>query len=97
MLAGRAGEDKVIDQFPYRNIARIEVVRNHEGRDFARDFIGIILVNPNDADTLCPAAETIMKLHGWHYRITKGARAMPLEQLHDLIRKRLPPDFPDRQ
>ena len=35
-----------------------------------------------------------MELHGWHYRITKGARAMPLAQLYDLIRQRLPPDSP---
>ena len=86
------GADKVTQQIPYANIAKIRLLRNQESADFVKDFIGIVLVDPEDEETLCPAAETVMKLHGWHSRIQTGFRPVPLEQLYDLIRKELPAD-----
>ena len=84
------GADKVTQQIPYSNIAKIRLLRNHQGADFVRDFIGIVFADPEDPATLCPAAETVMKLHGWHCRIQTGLRPVPLEQLYELIRKELP-------
>jgi hypothetical protein len=86
------GADKVTQQIPYANIAKIRMLTNHQGADFVRDFIGIALVDTEDPATLCPAAETVMKLHGWHSRIQTGLRPVPLEQLYELIRKELPAD-----
>jgi hypothetical protein len=82
---------KVTQQIPYRNIAGIRLFRDHESADFVRDFIGIDLANLDDMATLYPAAETIKQLHGWHCRIEKGFRSVPLEQLYELIMKQMPP------
>lgn len=84
------GKDKVTHQFPYRNIARLEVFRNHSGPDFVTDFIGIELVNPEDAQTLCTAWKTNHELYGWHYRLAEGSWADPLEKIRDRIAKRVP-------
>jgi hypothetical protein len=87
------GADKVTRQIPYRNIAQIRLIRSHERTDSASNFIGIVLANIEDLSTLCAQAETNMKAHGWHYRLQTGHRAVPLEQLYELIVKRMPPDF----
>lgn len=87
------GNEKVTVQIPYLNISKIGLIRNQQGADFVRDFIGLNLVDVEDSTTLCPEAETSLNLHGWHYRIQKGLRHVPLEQLYELIVKQMPPDF----
>ena len=82
------GREKVTAQIPYANMTRIELIRNKEGA-FAVDFIGIVLADTNDAATLCPEAEPNMQSAGWHYKIPKGFRPMPLEQLYELILKQM--------
>ena len=85
---------KVTTQIPYSNIAKISTVRNYEGQDLVRDFVGIVLANPEDAATLCPQADTIMKLHGWHHRIDVGLHSVPLDQLNELISQQIPQRSP---
>lgn len=83
------GGKKVTVQIPYSNIAKIELIRNREGW-LAEDFIGIVLADMKDTATLCPAAEANLQSAGWHHKIPKGFRPMPLEQLYELIRKQIP-------
>jgi len=85
------GADKVTQQIPYRNIAKLSLMRGHENPNLIRGFIGIDLANTKDSETWCPAAETSMKLHGWHCRIEPGLRPVPLEQLYELIMIQMPP------
>ena len=83
------GQEKVVEQIPFKNIARMELIKNPEGRDFVKNFIGIVLANVEDPETLCPTPEKIMELHGWHYRLTDDMWRMPLEQIYDRLQKRL--------
>jgi hypothetical protein len=83
------GAEKVTQQIPYRNIAKIKLLRGPDA-GAGSAFIGILLANTGDATTLCPTAEATMKQHGWHCRITASLRSVPLEQLYDLILKQMP-------
>jgi hypothetical protein len=87
------GKGTVTHQFPYRNIASVQVLRNQtqEGNNFVRDYIAIELVDPEDAQTRCPPWETNKKSFGCHYRILDGTWTDPLEKMCDRIAKRLPP------
>jgi len=67
----------------------MELIKNHEGRDLVKNFIGIVLADVEDPETLCPTPKKIMELHGWHYRLTDDMWRMPLEQIYDRIQKRL--------
>ncbi len=83
-LQSVVGGERVTVQIPYANIAKIELVRD-QGGAHAENFIGVMLADTQDAATLCPAAEATMRALGWHHKIPKGFRPMPLEQLYELI------------
>lgn len=86
------GSEKVTEQFPYVNIAKAELFRNHESKDFITDFIGIELRDAHNPDTLCPASDKSMDLHGWHYRLTDESWNLPLEQIYEKMKKRMVPN-----
>jgi hypothetical protein len=85
------GNRKVTAQIPYKNIARMELIQNQGGDSLVTDFIGIDLHDVNDPKTFCPTSETAKGSWGWHYRLTDAPWVMPLAQIHDRLRKRLPP------
>jgi hypothetical protein len=75
----------VLAQIPYRNIAKVELVREN-GSD---KFIGIDLADLNDPETFCPNADISKKYADWHYRVTTPTRAMPLERILERLRHAL--------
>jgi hypothetical protein len=72
------GKSRVTAQVPYRNVAKMELIQNPKGES----FIGIDLLDPDDAATYC-GAQTNKSHYGWHYVLKKGALKMPLQQVYD--------------
>jgi hypothetical protein len=78
-------QGRVLTQIPYRNIERVELTRGPE----KEKFIGIDLKDPSDPETLNTDSEKTKRWTGWHHRITKSGWLLPLEQIHDLLQRRL--------
>ncbi|HTU17415.1 MAG TPA: DUF6585 family protein [Gemmataceae bacterium] len=73
-------------QIPYKNIAVLELV-SKPGQE---PYIGIDLQDPNDPSTFHAGDESAKNKFGWHYRIT-DEWSMPVPQIYERLRKRLPP------
>jgi len=82
------GKTRVYSQIPFKNIAKIELVRKGENAGLETDFIGIDLLDVNDPATLCPAFESVKRTFGWHCKLTHTS-AVPLEKIYDRLQKRL--------
>lgn len=79
------GENVTI-QIPYRNVAQIEL----DEAEVKGKYIGIDLFDLNESGTLCPGAEITKKGFGWHYTLTDESWTVPLNEIHERIRNRLP-------
>lgn len=74
----------VFTQIPYRNIARMELIREDTGK-----YIGIDLHDTEDADTLNKDAGTTKKWSGWHYKLGDDSWTMPIEEIHARLKSRV--------
>lgn len=77
---------RVITQIPYPNIAQMEFV-SEPGKE---KYIGIDLKDLNDADTFNAGDAASKNWSGWHYRISAGSWLMPLQQVYEHLRQRIP-------
>jgi hypothetical protein len=79
------GENVTI-QIPYRNIARIGLAED----ELLGKFIGIDLHEPTAPGTLCPVTDMTKNSFGWHYTLKDESWTLPLAQIHDQLKSRLP-------
>lgn len=77
---------RVVGQIPYRNIAQMEFV-SEPGKE---KYIGIDLKDLNDPDTFNAGDAASKSSSGWHYRISAESWSMPLQQIYEHLRQRLP-------
>jgi hypothetical protein len=79
------GEDKVVTQIPYSNIARVSLQGENTTMTIGIDLID--LAEPNSFEKR-DAFETNKQVNGFHYVIYVGY-VQPLETIHEMLKAKL--------